>query len=560
LIFMGRLALISLAIVCSISAEQAVLIVRVKDIHERAVRALQLRAEGGATCAPTDVAGIARIALSPQIKSGDRVNLQLVKPATDLVFISPWDSQVFVPSFDSAKEIMIVLANRGDRALLENGLAIMSLTENILKRVQPPQRNEPASAEQRRHEALAEISKSYGLGPEELDTAIRAWGEKTEDPYEKGITALYEKRYPEATLELQVSLAQRETALGNAQRKVVDAAFYLGQSLFEQGWYRESAAAYEKAAKFSMDDSAVLNNWAFSLAAAGDRTASEPLFRRALGLVETVFGPDHPETATLLNNLAFLLTMNADYAGAEPLFRRALVINEEVFGPDQPETASSLHNLAFLLYSKGDYAAAEPLYRRALVIREKALGPDHPETATSLDTLARLLKIKGDNAAGGPPWKRMMDYAGAEMMYRRALAIRERTFGPDHPKTALLLNDLGELLYSKRDYAGAELLYRRALSIYEKVLGPDHPETATTLNNLAFLLKAKGDYTGAETMLRRALTIKEKALGPDDTETAALLNSLAFLLNAKGDSGAAEPMYRRALAIIAVPWCVIDTE
>ncbi|CAN0462129.1 unnamed protein product, partial [Scytosiphon promiscuus] len=38
-------------------------------------------------------------------------------------------------------------------------------------------------------------------------------------------------------------------------------------------------------------------------------------------------------------------------------------------------------------------------------------------------------------------------------------------------------------------YAEAEVLCLRAIGIREKVLGPDHPEVATTLNNLALLLK-----------------------------------------------------------------------
>ena len=38
----------------------------------------------------------------------------------------------------------------------------------------------------------------------------------------------------------------------------------------------------------------------------------------------------------------------------------------------------------------GRYAEAEPLYERALAIREKALGPDHPDVATSLNNLAVL--------------------------------------------------------------------------------------------------------------------------------------------------------------------------
>jgi len=38
-------------------------------------------------------------------------------------------------------------------------------------------------------------------------------------------------------------------------------------------------------------------------------------------------------------------------------------------------------------------------HERALAIREKALGPEHPETAESLNNLASLLKDQGDLAA-----------------------------------------------------------------------------------------------------------------------------------------------------------------
>ena len=81
---------------------------------------------------------------------------------------------------------------------------------------------------------------------------------------------------------------------------------------------------------------------------------------------------------------------------------------------NQSLRVTSLNDQALSLESKGDYAAAEPLYRRALAIAEKALGPDHPHTATSLENLAGLLESKGD-------------YKGAEPLYRRALAIAERT-------------------------------------------------------------------------------------------------------------------------------------
>jgi hypothetical protein len=41
------------------------------------------------------------------------------------------------------------------------------------------------------------------------------------------------------------------------------------------------------------------------------------------------------------------------------------------------------------------YTQARPLHERALAIREKVLGPEHPDTAASLNNLARLLSATG---------------------------------------------------------------------------------------------------------------------------------------------------------------------
>ena len=54
--------------------------------------------------------------------------------------------------------------------------------------------------------------------------------------------------------------------------------------------------------------------------------------------------------------------------------------------------ATSLNNLAGLYSNQGQYAKAEPLYERALAIYEKALGPEHPDVATSLESYAILLR------------------------------------------------------------------------------------------------------------------------------------------------------------------------
>ncbi len=79
---------------------------------------------------------------------------------------------------------------------------------------------------------------------------------------------------------------------------------------------------------------------------------------------------------------------------------------------------------------------------------------------------------------------------------RRALAIDEKSYGPDHPDVARDLNDLALLLQATNRLAEAEPLTRRALAIDEKSLGPDHPNTAKARTNLVALEAALGKGSG----------------------------------------------------------------
>src|SRR4030095_7107088 len=89
------------------------------------------------------------------------------------------------------------------------------------------------------------------------------------------------------------------------------------------------------------------------------------------------FGPADLRLAASLNNLALLYKIQAKYAEAEPIYQRALGIVEKALGPEHPSLASILNNIAELDRSLGKYTEAEAIYQRALAIREAKLGPVH---------------------------------------------------------------------------------------------------------------------------------------------------------------------------------------
>src|SRR5262249_23104689 len=61
---------------------------------------------------------------------------------------------------------------------------------------------------------------------------------------------------------------------------------------------------------------------------------------------------------------------------------------KKALGPEHPDTAALFDNLASVLQDQGDFAGARPLRERALAVREKTLGPEHLHTADSRQTSA----------------------------------------------------------------------------------------------------------------------------------------------------------------------------
>jgi TonB family protein len=165
------------------------------------------------------------------------------------------------------------------------------------------------------------------------------------------------------------------------------------------------------------DLTSLLRNGALKLDEGNDAEAEEFL-RKALEIVDSRVGPEHPDTILLLNDLTRIYLKQSAYASAEPLLLRLLDMKRNK-GEDHPEVATVMASLATVRQALGRHESAEQLWRRVLEIRERTLAPNHFAIATALEHFGETCSARGK-------------FRDALAAFERAHLIRERTLGSHH--------------------------------------------------------------------------------------------------------------------------------
>ena len=138
---------------------------------------------------------------------------------------------------------------------------------------------------------------------------------------------------------------------------------------------------------------------------------------------------------------------------------------------DPLSVSSACHELGILYSNQGKMKEAEDMYLRALAGREKAWGPKHTSTLNTVNNLGILYRHQG----------KMEE---AEDMYLRALAGREKAWGPKHKQPLDTRYNLGLLYEEQSRFGSAVEQFELVVKGYAKLLGPDHSKTVSALSLL----------------------------------------------------------------------------
>jgi len=241
----------------------------------------------------------------------------------------------------------------------------------------------------------------------------------------------------------------------------------------------------------------------------------------------------------LHQRIASNLLEMARYQDAERLLNQTLLASRQIFGNEDSVTASITRDLAGLHESQRNYDEAERLYKSAYAISVTRNGQEHPDTILSLQMLAIFYWI-------GP--RRLSD---AKRLLTEVVAMRERVFGPTHPKTVDSVVALAHVYSDAGRFKEAAPLYRRAVRICRGDRHYDRGTTANALGKLASYYRIKRKYRKAEAVSLEAYEIFQSVYGSEHPGTILYLSDLAHHYGNTGNAKRGEKILLETLPLLA---------
>jgi hypothetical protein len=240
----------------------------------------------------------------------------------------------------------------------------------------------------------------------------------------------------------------------------------------------------------------------------------------------------YAQSAAELNNSGVALRLASRPAEAIEVFNRAVKIAEE--NGDQRLLATALGGLGASLADLGEFARAQPVLRRSLALFEKTAGPDSLEAGEAANNLAMAYRKNGD-------------LAQAQALQERGLRLMEDYLPGDSPALALAFNNMFIVLAEQKRWSVAEPYLLRALEIAKAL--PESLQLAEIEENMALLEAQRGQFHEAARTMELVIAIEDRLLQPDDTRVARSLESYSSYLTKINQRAQARQAQDRAKAI-----------
>jgi len=204
---------------------------------------------------------------------------------------------------------------------------------------------------------------------------------------------------------------------------------------------------------------------------------------------------------------------------------------------NQPLVEASIRQTIGNTYDDlGLYPEALRQLERALELRRRELGEEHPDTLASMFALGWVYQMTSK-------------YDKAEPLLARTLEVRRRVLGESHSTTLSAMSGLGFLYERQGKYAKAEPLLLESLELQRRTLGEENINTVTTQDHLSVVYARQGKYSQAEALQTQVLASVRRLRGDEHPSTLTSMVTLGGIYYGQKKYTEAEDMYRRVYEI-----------
>jgi len=275
----------------------------------------------------------------------------------------------------------------------------------------------------------------------------------------------FNKTYKEISNSTELLKAASKRFIGDSN--ITSGLFYrLGRLCMVAADYKGALDSYKRAVAICEKDdphdqvvAKIYSNIGMIYHTMGDIKQAFEWYKKAVDIL--AINPADDITATAYINMAALCNEAGDHNKALEYNEHALHIYQSIYAYDHPAIRMAINNIAATYDKQGQRGHAMVMYIHALGLTK---GESELETATICGNIAQLLC---DNA----------DYLQAQDWNMRALEIRERVLGEEHPNTALSYSNIALMYHHLGDTTRAREWYGKAFRIFRKIYGDEHPRT-----------------------------------------------------------------------------------
>lgn len=177
-----------------------------------------------------------------------------------------------------------------------------------------------------------------------------------------------------------------------------------------------------------------------------------------------------------------------------------------------------------------DYKESKKYYLQSLELARKS-GKDTPQVAESQARLAAVCVAMNN--------MKDADLYGNSAL---ALALAEKRSGHPNEAVTVCMEDLAGAYLDEAPELGQEYCFKKAIEIREKLFGLNHPNLARSYGSLAALYLDKGRYADAAPLITKSMGITSRSVGSGNYSLPKQILHHAIMKYDRGDKASAEKM------------------